>query len=256
MSNDPFESIRRMQEMWSKVSSPLRDIQKQIAWTNQINSPFQRIHEQINLFHSSVDPVHLGARQIGLNAVNPVFEQLQELTMSRSFLNAQGINTAFRIDFAKISPILELAQKQNFMVRQISQSNSAFGTVRRWESLLDNITESKHLDDEVEDVELILSPASVLSQQTAEEPIRNVQPVQPFTWRDLLQIVSILIALITWIDSGNTRDTSLAEEAYKFGSETAEDMSETLEDIYEFFMSNFPADPEESGVGQEIPENP
>ncbi|MFE1631249.1 hypothetical protein ACFLFF_31415 [Brevibacillus reuszeri] len=257
MKNDPFEKIRRMQEMWSKVNSPFIEMQKQIALVNQVNMPFQHIQEQMNLIHSSLNSVSLDTHQAMLRAFNPVFEQVQELTLNNNILNAQRINEAFRIDFAKISPILEFAQKQNFTLNQISQSDKAYGELTRWESLLHNISDSTYLDDEVEDVEITLRPTSVPLKETAGELIQNDrQSVQPFTWRDLLQIASLLITLITWLDSGNSRTTSLAEEAYKVGSDAVMEINETLDGIYEFFISNFPAYPDDSGGDPELPENP
>ncbi|MGG4496191.1 hypothetical protein [Brevibacillus reuszeri] len=264
MKNDPFEQLRRTQDMWHKMNSPLfQEIQRQAARINEMRSPFLQIQEQLiaikNLsLTSQIDTISLGTlgiQQTMMESLSPAFNQLRELSQNSTVQISQNLSSAFKIDFEKISPLLKIAMEQKIRWDEVVPSERVSGMINRWEPIIESASESIHLDEEVFLTENIPTTLSILDINEALPPQPD-QPVITFTWRDFLTVVGLLIALVATLDAGNSRGTSLTEEIYGASKTSVIELGQILDDTYNFFTSNFPEGPSDHLNYQGFPGNP
>lgn len=136
----------------------------------------------------------------------------------------------------------------------MTSSEIASSVFERWNPILENISVSEHLDDEIEELELSSADHHVINQELHIHITQTSS--NRFTWRDLITVAGLLLTFLSWYDASSSQKTTVAHELQETSVEAVQEARETLESIFNFIVAYFPGSSGDREDVQEPPSTP
>lgn len=228
MIDDPFEPVRRQLEQFQNMM-------------RNISFPVEQVLRHEEMIKRSLLP---------LLQFYSVIELGPLVRLSETALKLQSIIDSNR---EHIAPALKLMLEQKLRIEEVMRSAITAEVIERWNPVIEKVTESEHFDAEIEQIEELVTEYPVVNQEIHIhiEPESN-----RFTWKDLITIAGILIALLAWFDSNSSQEGTIANNVKEKTEEAIEEVNETLENIFSFIGSHFPDWSDDHEDVQEDPVTP
>jgi len=212
MIDDPFEPVRRQLEQFQKVM-------------RNISFPVEQVIRHEEMIKRSFLP---------LLQVYSAIESGPLVQLNETVRKMQSIIDSNR---ESIAPAMKLMLEHQLRLEEVVRSAITAEVIDRWNPVIEKVTESEYFDAEIEQIEELVTEYPVINQEIHI----HIQPESNrFTWKDLITLAGILIALLAWFDSNSSQEGTIANNVKEKTAEAIEEVYETLDNIFSFIGSHFP----------------
>lgn len=208
-----------------------------------IEDPFEPVRHQLEQFQKTMRSISFPILQLeetikqSLLPLQQLYTAIETGPMVQLNETARKMQSIIDSNRESIAPALKMMLEHQLRLEEVVRSAITAEVIERWNPVIEKVTESEHYDAEIEHIEELVTEYPVVNQEIHI----HIQPESNrFTWKDLITVAGILIALLAWFDSNSSQEGTIANNVKEKTAEAIEEVNETLENIFSFIGSHFP----------------